>query len=1326
MKTLKQWKAAGALLLGVGAALYSADARTDDAAAKKASDQIARSSTLFDVQNNAVSNIQFTTTNYGIFGYDPRLGVGAGYWPRGSSNQYIFAGGVWFGALKKVAAKTQEGNDTTVINKLCAISYNPNSGVSWFVPGKVEDGDAILDDAESIKKYRTYFSTDFDMATGVPIVEDDGPNWPIWDTEIDEVLKEQRYTGNWVDDPLERDTANYSKGPAAISQEDIVCVYKDTDVSYYEDGEELAAQAGYPLQLDFEQRIYSWGFGKYQQFLFMMYNITNRSNDTLAECWLAPAYDFDLATRQNSRAGASNDRTRFYEEDPSLNLAYQWTEDGEGEAGQGFGYIGIDFLESPAVDAEGFLRTDQKTYSVEEQLGLKTFKNWVIEIDPQTNSQRYDFVSANVRDPDDENAGDKRFLVATGPFNLRPGETSRVVVGMVFASPSSEEGRLNVPTGTEEDVQNLVNISEFAQSVYDDNYKAPIPPDPVKVEWTPMNNAVKIAWDLTSENSHDEVEAGLDFVGYRIYRSRNPNLDSFDVDVRSASPEFNDKGRGPFGWKQIAAFEMPRPFLPSSTVAPEPGSITSNNQAYVPIDSMVLQSFNSSNYTYTVDRLLAASWNDFWNTLSQAQIQSLARNTIVIDPALVADKFEEEPQGDIPSLMKYIQAGCVAESNFPNLNTLDSAGVLAFTHKVMDSLTGGRTFIDFGDDNGDGVILTTNDLATTEKLINNVEYYYRVLAYDEGDYLEGTPGKLNTTFEGRNMVKAFPMASAAKAPVEVKVEMSPEDSAMMGGIYNINWQVTDNDRLASILGGHTLEVEFEPVWLLPTFTYTIPGEQNEQGEVTGGVYGRNIVIRDITDDVELARYPVYLFKDNMGSLFGAYTENAGIYIGHDTAGMGLPDNMTIDGRGGSFDSKLSFWAPNQQIYNSLALEFDHYIQQWGGVIGFHPDGPEVISADESNPANVLVAPEAAGVVGVEANMNTGFFQGFNNGPGVYEVEFLPGGIEENVEVVVTQQGGPTRTITVNVPYLNVRVLNQTEFERPSREEGPITVDYFAEMPHNEQQLPIRWDPNATQPSPFPLPQINPIGTYNLSSYGWVNSDGDDGFLTIRHQAANENTGAPIGQGRYYLTTLSSDKMDTVRFSHVIQINGANWAFDFAYKGNRKSGTNWINNSDKNWADRPTTDFKAGDVVVLRTKGGALGLPEPGFKFRTTISDPSSDIESVTDDVMEQVAVVPNPYYINHDGQKNRDRQRIYFTRLPAECTISIYTAFGDLIKTIEHDEATAGFEPGTRPLEVWNLLTENNQRVASQTLLAIIEAPNGAKTEVKFSVVQGGFKRVSQ
>jgi len=91
------------------------------------------------------------------------------------------------------------------------------------------------------------------------------------------------------------------------------------------------------------------GFGDYRDFIFLKYEITNYSKDTLSDCWMAPVMDVDIAVATNSQNGASNDRCRYYEEDPTLNLAVQWSMGDQGEKGQGFGYLGFDFLESPAV-----------------------------------------------------------------------------------------------------------------------------------------------------------------------------------------------------------------------------------------------------------------------------------------------------------------------------------------------------------------------------------------------------------------------------------------------------------------------------------------------------------------------------------------------------------------------------------------------------------------------------------------------------------------------------------------------------------------------------------------------------------------------------------------------------------------------------------------------------------------------------------------------------------------------------------------------------------------------------------------------------------------
>ncbi len=63
-----------------------------------------------------------------------------------------------------------------------------------------------------------------------------------------------------------------------------------------------------------------------------------------------------------------------------------------------------------------------------------------------------------------------------------------------------------------------------------------------------------------------------------------------------------------------------------------------------------------------------------------------------------------------------------------------------------------------------------------------------------------------------------------------------------------------------------------------------------------------------------------------------------------------------------------------------------------------------------------------------------------------------------------------------------------------------------------------------------------------------------------------------------------------------------------------------------------------------------------------------------------------------------------------ECTIRIYTIALDLVKTITHSG-------GSR--EDWNLQTEGGQLVASQLLLAHIEATNGKTVVKKFAVVVG-------
>lgn len=457
-----------------------------------------KSAAVFEQRLSQASNNEFYLTNYGMYGHNVASGGAGWFWPRQSARAYIYGQSIWFGTKKIV------GVDTV---KLVSVGYNPNSGAGWFAPGSVDDGLGTLDESDPRSaKYYMYMGIDF-SSKGKNVKNPALADWPVrWTTAAKNAGKapgKNGYFGDYVADPAER--ALYE--PVFISQEDMFAVYKDTDVKR---NPEYKPGSGYPIGVEFHQTVYSWGFGPYKDFVFFVYNVINKSGDTLRECYVAPAGDSDIGD-------ATNDHNAFYSTNPSLNLGFQFTEPDAGYTG----VIGFDFLESPQVknsaDSAQIFNKTGVTRNVGSQIGLTTFRNWVIENDPSGGPARYDFMSAGVRDGDN-GKGDKRLLMATGPFTMAPNDTARVVVCALIAP-----GRGNPTIGdvqTNGYLDSLINLDIFAQIVYNNNFAAPKPPDPAYVKASGIDKGVLVQWDSTSEASIDTLSGGQDFLGYRVYRSR--------------------------------------------------------------------------------------------------------------------------------------------------------------------------------------------------------------------------------------------------------------------------------------------------------------------------------------------------------------------------------------------------------------------------------------------------------------------------------------------------------------------------------------------------------------------------------------------------------------------------------------------------------------------------------------------------------------------------------------------------------------------------------------------------------------------------------------
>jgi hypothetical protein len=96
---------------------------------------------------------------------------------------------------------------------------------------------------------------------------------------------------------------------------------------------------------------------------------------------------------------------------------------------------------------------------------------------------------------------------------------------------------------------------------------------------------------------------------------------------------------------------------------------------------------------------------------------------------------------------------------------------------------------------------------------------------------------------------------------------------------------------------------------------------------------------------------------------------------------------------------------------------------------------------------------------------------------------------------------------------------------------------------------------------------------------------------------------------------------------------------------------------------------------------------------------------------------PNPYFLDGDyaerGLENRGNElpvaragTIMFANLPHQCTISIYTLDGDLVRRLDHDAPEGS---GTASVHRWNIISRNTQWVVSGLYYWVVESAYGSQ-----------------
>jgi len=340
-------------------------------------------------------------TNDGRWGHDVTQspGVAGGSWPQPLKNFYVFGAGPWIGAI----------TDSTPPDTLCTVMYNPNSGGTEGYP--------------TLCQYWRSGNGD----------------------SLDRIYK---YPGDWPP-PASR----FPMAPQVPrSDMDMWCCFCDSNPANH-------ISPGRPLGIDVYLTVCGYDDSLAEDFFYLKYELANSSGDTLKEIFFGMAFDPDIGDATDDMTGLILDHMYQVGEDTirvrNTGFAYDYNNvelpSSSWESGTP-GAVAVMLLESP------------------ESLGLTAFKSVTIDNDPVLDATQYLTLAGydwrtgiyNPYDSVDTSPGDKRMLLATGPFDIAP-DSVLTFWYAVIGSPFGDSGQ----APSERDTSELALRCKWAREYFE-------------------------------------------------------------------------------------------------------------------------------------------------------------------------------------------------------------------------------------------------------------------------------------------------------------------------------------------------------------------------------------------------------------------------------------------------------------------------------------------------------------------------------------------------------------------------------------------------------------------------------------------------------------------------------------------------------------------------------------------------------------------------------------------------------------------------------------------------------------------------------------------
>ncbi len=142
------------------------------------------------------------------------------------------------------------------------------------------------------------------------------------------------------------------------------------------------------------------------------------------------------------------------------------------------------------------------------------------------------------------------------------------------------------------------------------------------------------------------------------------------------------------------------------------------------------------------------------------------------------------------------------------------------------------------------------------------------------------------------------------------------------------------------------------------------------------------------------------------------------------------------------------------------------------------------------------------------------------------------------------------------------------------------------------------------------------------------------------------------------------------------------------------------------ARRGNVAFQEGDKIMFHPN--RVNTPATVFTYSLPAAQTGLELEKAS---AEKVGVFPNPYYAFNAAETNRFFRFVTFNNLPRKATLRIFNLAGQLVRTLEKDDASQFLR--------WDLNNRANFPVASGIYIVHIDMPEVGVTKVlKVAIIQ--------